>query len=232
MTSNTYPIDPADAGTLEALIDGVNARSTPAEDTLRSVLRLHRRPFRLVIDLLNRPVIESPVVDLFTFDLETDDLLVYSDEAPILIDALIEMAMYMQGFATLIGVDEHWKVQVTIGCWRYVREAIKESIGLEARTDKAWAIMLGEDDVKQLDGRTFMQMILLAGCPDVEVLFPPGAAPDVEHVYKDVSRVIEVVSRSITLADHVEFNQRLHRALELIESRLTPSPNAPEDDTV
>ena len=70
------------------------------------------------------------LTDKFTFNIETDDLIVFDDSPETLIDALIEMAMYLTGFSTMLGNEEEWVVEFTAGAWKLVRNQIKRRLDL------------------------------------------------------------------------------------------------------
>lgn len=224
MPKNTYLVDPADEQSVEALIDAVNAHSGPFEAAIRVASGLHHRPFSVFIDYLHSTSQQSPMFDRFTFDMDTDELIVFSDEPPVLVDALLEMAMFMRGFNTLIGVEGEWKVQVAIGAWRRIRESLKQQLGLPFISGRVWSVALNADGVEQLDSASFAVIVTLAGCPDVEVQFPDGTSPKVIGAYKHLNRIVDLVAQSLGLADAVEFNRRLHRAVTLIEEQIAPKP--------
>jgi len=222
MTRTVYWIKPDDLKSLDPLIDAVKAAGTIHERQLQQVAQLQKRPFGVYIDYLNRIGEVPPTTDAFTFDMDADELLVYSDEPAMMVDALIEMAMYMQGFATLMGVEEVWKVQVAIGGWRHVRGKIKERLNIAGDTDKAWAAMHNPESMQEYNLETFTELVRLAGSPDVEVMFPPNVGTRVTNAYHHLSRVIRLVAQGIDIDDRVEFNQRLMRALDWIEEKIAP----------
>src|SRR5258708_2801000 len=115
---------------IEQLIEAFDAHQTYHEQAIRAVLGIHDRPFLLYIDHVNRPQL-SPLQDAFTFNIETDELVIFTDDPSALVDAILEMALFVRGFSTVMGLDDEWKVQVAIGTWRYVREALKVTLGLE-----------------------------------------------------------------------------------------------------
>jgi hypothetical protein len=223
MTRTVYWIKPDEPGSLEPLLEAVNAIGTLHERHLRQAAQLQKRPFGVFIDYLNRMGEVAPTSDAFTFDMDSDELIVYSDEPGVMVDALIEMAMYMQGFATLMGVEEVWKVQVAIGGWRYVRGKIKERLTIGGDGDRTWAAMLNPESMQEFDLDTFTELVRLAGSPDVEVLFPPEVGTEITNAYHHLSRVIRLIAQGIDIDDHVEFNQRLMRALDWIEEKIAPT---------
>ncbi len=70
------------------------------------------------------------LTDKFTFNIETDDLIVFDDSPETLIDALIEMAMYLSGFATMMGNDDAWVTEFAAGAWKPVKNRIKRQLDL------------------------------------------------------------------------------------------------------
>ncbi len=207
-----------------------SVRSTPKERSYEAQLvqsaALQSRPFSVFIDYLNRIESSDPTRDPFTFDMDADELIVLNDDPAVMLDALIEMALYMKGFLTLLGVEQTWKIQVAIGAWRHVRRGMRAGLGLPVTPERAWAAQVNPESVSVYDEDTFTQIVALAGCPDVDVVFPPGTAPELVNAYQHLSRIIALVADSITVADHVEFNQRLLRAVSLIEEKIAP-PSQP-----
>jgi hypothetical protein len=225
MTRTVYWIKPDELSTLDPLVDALKAGGTLHERQLRQVAQLQKRPFSVFIDFLNQVGEVPPTVDAFTFDMDSDELIVFSDAPEMMVEAFIEMAMYMQGFATLMGVEETWKIQVAIGAWRHVRNTIKERLGIGGGgTDKAWAVMLNPEGIEDYTLETFAEMVRLAGSPGVEVLFPPNTSPRISNAYRHLARVISLIAQGIDMSDHVEFNQRLLRALDWIEEKIAPKP--------
>jgi hypothetical protein len=223
MGRTIYWTDPNDLDTLEPLLEATGAKNTPFEVQYRKAISLQGRPFAVYIDYLNSaPREATPVQDPFTFDMETDELIVFSDDPAIMVDALIEMALYMQGFSTLIGVEEDWKIALAIGGWKYLRASLRQTLGLPSATEKTWVFMLSPEATRDFNADSFSQVVMLAGCPNVEVLFPPDAHERLVEVYPQLSRVIQVIAEGISMDDHAEFNARLRRAVTLVEERLSP----------
>src|SRR5258708_11820162 len=113
--TNVY-VDKADPTSIETLLSLFDAEGTYHEAEIKTALSLHDRPFLLYVDHLNRPP-TSPLQDAFTFNMTTDELVVFSDDPSILIDAILEMAMFVRGFNTVMALEDEWKVQVAIGAW-------------------------------------------------------------------------------------------------------------------
>ena len=197
------------------------------EAAIRQAAALQPLPYAVYIDYLNQPPELSPMFDPFTFDMDTDELIVFSDEPSIMLNALLEMALYMSGFSTLMGVDEEWKVQVAIGAWRRVREALKQQLQMPYTIGRMWLVQLNPDGVAHFDPETFSLVVTLAGCPDVEIEFPDEAAPDLVSAYRQLSRIFDVIGTAISLQDRAVFNRRVLHAVNLIDEHL--APHADED---
>lgn len=222
MTRTVYWIKPDEPKTLDPLIQAINVGGTTHERYLQQVAQLQKRPFGVFIDYLNQVGEVPPTTDAFTFDMDSDELLVYSDQPEMIVDAFIEMAMYMQGFSTLMGVEEPWKVQVAIGGWRHIRSKIRERLNISGDVRKAWAVMLNPEGLQEYNMETFTELVRLAGSPDVEVMFPSEASTEIRDAYHDLSRLIGLIAQGLDIDDHVEFNQRLMRALDWIEEKIAP----------
>ena len=229
MAKTSYYVDRADPASVEDLIDAFEARGTEFEDAIRRALKIHGKSFILMIDHLSQLQI-SPLQDQFSFDMNTDSLILFTDNPASLIDGILEMAMFLRGFNTLIGVNEEWKVQVAIGSWRYVREALKAQMRLPFEADKNWGAALELETVEKYNMMSFITMLMLAGRPDVDVIFPDGASALVLTTYQRLSRIMEAVAFGIGLDDHAKFNRRLNRAVGLIEESILPSDESPFDD--
>ncbi len=227
---NTYLIDANNTMGLEGLIDAVNARGSPYEMPIRTAAHLQNLPFAVFIDYLRRPADPSPVQDLFTFDMDTDELILFSDEARVALDALLEMAMFMRGFTTLMGLADEWKVQVAIGAWRRVRESLKRAHDLPYWDGQMWSVNLTSEGVAHFDEDSFSMAVTLAGCIEVDVDFPVGTSPKLIEAYRQMGRVYDAISDSLGLADSVTFNRRLHVALTLIEQHIAPRPDGADGD--
>jgi hypothetical protein len=205
------------------LLEAVNATLTPHAAHIRAAITIQPRPFGVFIDYLQRMGDLSPMTDPFTFDMDNDELVCYSEDPAILVNGLIEMGMYMQGFSTLMGVEDSWKVQVAIGGWKHIRQAIKRKIGIPVSPDKEWTAVLHPEVASRYDDSTFSELITLAGCPDLDIIFPPETHPRVLQVYRQLANIIEVIGRGIEMSDYQEFNQRLLRAVALIEEKIAPT---------
>jgi len=131
MTHSLIRLDPDDlSGTLQRLA----ADLAPAPDTLdvlRRIIALFPHDGLLLFDETQADLYRQlALADKFTFDLDTDTLLIFSDDADTLIDALIEMAMYLSGFATMMGNDDAWVTEFAAGAWKPVKNRIKRQLDL------------------------------------------------------------------------------------------------------
>jgi hypothetical protein len=162
--------------------------------------------------------------------MDTDELIIFSDDPRVVLDALIEMAMFMCGFTTLIGLPDEWKVQVAIGAWRRIRESLKREYALPFIPGQMWSVNLTPEGVARFDEDSFMIAVTLAGCAEVEVDFPDGTAPQLIRAYHHMERVYDAISDSLGLADSVTFNRRLHVALALIERHIAPRADGTDAD--
>ncbi len=214
---NTFLIDPKSQETVAEFLSAV---SLPDHPHLQDVIALHNRPFTMLLQP-DTPIDLWPLVDAFTFDLERDWLMVYKSDPEVLIDAIIEMAMFLRGFNTAIGTDGPWRVDLTIGAWRVVRQNIKRLLMIPD-TVPQFAVELPVNTVAQLDQVTFAGMVFLAGQVHTQVRFPPEAARNVVEAYHRLRRIILTVGLGLGLDDVRTFNQRLVRALLHIESVLLP----------
>ncbi len=230
MGKSSYHVDKADPASIQALIDAFDARGTAYEDAIRTVLSIHSRPFTLLVDDRADRLSISPLDDAFAFNMDTDELLLFSDNPASLVDALLEMAMFLEGFNTLIGVEDEWKIQVAIGAWRRVRENLKAQYRLMPPLGKLWSASLELETVKHYDRLAFAAMVFLAGRPELDVIFPEGANTLVVSAYRRVARIIETVALDIGLNDHMTFNRRLSRAVLWIEESIMPGDGRPPDD--
>ncbi len=216
---------------IREVLDIFDVHGSQYEDAIRTALSLHERPFTLLLysDDVD-PSRLSPLQDAFSFDIETDEMLLFSDDPAIVVDAILEMAMFQRGFNTVIGVDDEWKVQVAIGAWRHVREAIKEQLQIAPPMEKLWSASLELDTVEHFDRIAFGTAVFLASRPDVDVVFPEGTSPTVINVYERLSRIMETVALDVGIGDHVVFNRRLSRAIQWIEETILPKDDSAFDN--
>ncbi len=230
MPKSSYYVDMNDPASIQELIDAFDVHGTRYNDAIRTALSLHNRPFILYVDLLHQTDI-SPLDDPFTFNMETDELILFTTEPAPLIDALLEMAMFLRGFNTLLGVEDDWKVQVAIGAWRHVREQLKVQLQLAPPNRRRWAASLDLDMIASFNLISFAIAVYLAGRHELEVVFPEGTSALVVSAYERLSRIMETVAFEIGINDHLKFNRRLNRALSWIEESIFPKDEAsPFDD--
>ncbi len=208
------------------------------------IIELFPRPAYMLLDTEQDNIDATlPFADRFTFDLHTDELLVFAEDSDTLVDALIEMAMFLTGFTTKMGNPEHWVIDFTIGAWKPVRRRIKRQLGIPVADRPRGVVGLRPDPgegvegdpypfrtlVSYFDQLSFQQMVMLAARDDIAVHFPPGTHPKVRAVYVHVRRAIEEVGQHITLDDYQVFNLKLNNALRRIEELFDPthleSPN-------
>ncbi len=205
---------------------------------LGRIIALYPRPVTMYVDESSALFYgQTPLVDRFTFNLQADELVLFASDPLTFLDATIEMAMYLAGFATMLGVEEQWKVEFTIGAWKPVRSRIKRELGIPVIDEPLWIVGLppeGEGAVSEephpfltlvsrLDIASFTQMVRLAARDDVEVSFPAGADPRVIEVYLRVRAAIEQVARGISLTGWREFNRRLLLMVQELEAEYQPA---------
>lgn len=227
MSKTKYYIDRADVASVEALIDAFEARDTDYETAIRAVLNLHNRSFTLQIDYASRLQV-SPLEDAFNFDTQTQELVLFADQPTVLVDGILEMALFLRGFETMISAADEWKMQFTIGIWRHIRKTIKR--GLKLDEESTWRVGLEPDKVERYNAASFDAMVFLAGRPEVEVTFPAGTNAIVIWAYQRLARVMETIAFEIDLDDHLIFNQRLARGLALVEDTIMPGDPSPFDE--
>lgn len=228
MTRHNYHVDRRDIGSVEALIDAFDVRGTEFERAIRLALTLHDQAFILYVDHVNQPSL-SPLDDAFTFNVQTGELVLFTEEPQVLLSAILEMAMFLRGFETLLESGEEWQVQVTIGAWRRVRYDLESRFSAVPRP--IWQVAIEPDALGQYNMASFSTAAYLASCPNVEVAFPPGTNAMIIDAYRRMSRIMDAIALDIGLEDHEQFNRRLRRALDWIaESLLPDSSPSPFDD--
>lgn len=206
-------------------------------DMLRRILFLLPRPIVLYVDETSSLYYsDTPLIDRFTFNMQTDELVLFSQDTMTFVDALIEMTMYMAGFTTLMGAEDYWKVEFSIGAWKPVKNSIKRQLGIPVLDEPLWVVGLPptpedgilEDPhpfrtlVSRLDIVSFNQMVRLAARDDVEVNFPNGADPRVIEVYIRMKTAMYQVADGLSLEDWREFNRRLLHMLQELETEYRP----------
>ncbi|GAB4573246.1 MAG: hypothetical protein Kow0077_15000 [Anaerolineae bacterium] len=228
------PQDPDEALTILAFAYDLDDDTLEA---LRRIIMLFPRPVTLYVDESSALFYgQTPLVDKFTFNMQTDELVLFASDSMTFIDATIEMVMYLTGFATMIGVDDGWKIELAIGAWKPVKNRLKRELGIPTVDEPLWVVGLPPEDgaaspedpqpfqilVSRLDIVSFEQMIRLAARDDVEVSFPIGADQRVIQVYLDARETIARVGEGITLQDWREFNRRLLEAVQALEEKYQP----------
>ncbi|MFC1959929.1 hypothetical protein ACFLYO_04395 [Chloroflexota bacterium] len=237
MKQNRVHLNPDDVQTALQQLALVYDLDADTLDYLRRVIEIYPRQVLMYVDEANAPFYNhTPLVDKFTFNMHTDELILFSRDPMTFIDAMIEMVMYLAGFTTMMGVDEHWKVEFAIGSWKPVKNRAKSNLGIPVLDEPLWIVGLPpppeeaplEDEhpfrtlVSQLDIVSFTQMIRLAARDDVEVNFPVGADPRVIEIYIRVKTAMDQVADGIALADWREFNHRLLLTVQEIEEEYRP----------
>ena len=201
---------------------------------LRDVIALF--PRSALVRVNGRDLVQGDglwVNDLFTFDTETDELELFSQDETTCVDALVEMAMYLSGFATLMGVEEEWVIEFAIGAWRSVRNRLKRQLDLPVPEDVL--AMVGEPPetdaepypframVSSFDPVSFHHMVVLAGREEIAVYFPPETNPKVLATYIYTRRAIHDVAKGIELEDYQEFNTRLLDGIQRLTTLFWPA---------
>ena len=207
-------------------------------ETLLRIVALYPRAVPMYVDEAAALLYEDlPLADKFTFDIETDALILFARDPKTLVDATIEMAMYLVGFTTKMGHSEPWITEFTAGAWKPVRKRIKRELGLPVVERPQGVVGLPPtgghaptDDpypfrtlVANYDQVSFRQMIVLAARDELAVYFPPETHPKVRAVYLHARRAIQDVARGVGLRDYRVFNGRLLEALRRLEGIFAPS---------
>jgi hypothetical protein len=207
-------------------------------DIIRRVIALYSQPVRMYLDEAITILHEStPLGDRFTFDIETDDLVLFSPHKETLIDALIEMAMYLAGFTTMMGSEESWVIEFTAGAWKPVKTRLKRQLeipvndhprGVVGMPPSAETTVQGDPYpfrtlVSHYDLASFHQMVLLAARDDIAVYFPPETHPKVLAVYVYMRRSMQEVAQGIDLEDYQTFNVRLLEEIQRLENLFEPA---------
>lgn len=238
MKNNQVYLDPLDLEKTMQQLQRFYRLDEETLGTLRRIVEKYPRPVIVYVDEANAPLYADSVLDdLFTFNTETGELILFSSDPMTFIDGLIEMWMFVRGFKTLMGNPDYWKVEFAIGCWKPIKNAIKRSlgipvnnqitgiVGLPPQPDKA----LIEDEypfktlVASLTTISFAQMVRLAGRNEIRVHFPQGTDPKVIDVYFSIRRAIQIVTIGLGVDDTERFNERLKEKIQHIEERFSPS---------
>jgi hypothetical protein len=207
-------------------------------DTLRRVIALYPQPIKMYVDEANTILHDSmPLGDRFTFDIETDELILFSHDKEILIDALIEMAMYLAGFTTMMGSEETWVIEFTIGAWKPVKKRLKRQLEIPVSDHPRGVVGMPPSAenappgdpypfrtlVSHYDLASFHQMVMLAARDDIAVYFPPETHAKVLAVYVYMRRSMQEVAQGIDLADYETFNARLIQEVQRLDTLFGPS---------
>ncbi len=231
-------VDPRDPG--EALRQLAHSYDLDADtvEFLRRIVALYSRPVLLQVNQSGALFYShTPLVDKFTFNMQSDELVLFTSDPLTFIDAMLEMAMYQAGFSTMIGVDDGWKIEFAIGAWKPVKNRLKRELGIPVIDEPLWVVGLPPepeevtpDDphpfltlVAQLDIASFTQMVRLAARDDVEVSFPEGSDPRVIQVYLRMKSAIDQVANGLSLEDWREFNHRLLAMVTSLDDEFTPA---------
>jgi len=236
-------LDPADLdGTIKQLAEqyGIDAETL---ETARRVIAFFPRPAQMRVDEANEILYQGlSLIDKFSFS-DDDELILFTREPETIIDALIEMAMYLFGFATMIGAEEDWVVEFTIGAWKPVKNRIRRQLGLIVQEQPRGVVGLPPEDnaadpalypfrtlVSHYDLGSFYQMVILAARDDIAVYFPPETHSKVLAVYVYMRRSMHEVAQGVGLKDHQTFNTRLlqsvHRLQNLFDPASLPPPGS------
>jgi hypothetical protein len=145
--------------------------------------------------------------------------------------------MYLVGFTTMMGTEESWVIEFTIGAWKPVKKRIKRQlsiptddqprgvVGLPPSKDQASApdAYPFRRMVSHYDLASFHQMVLLAARDDIAVYFPPETHPKVLSVYVYMRRAMQEVAQGIDLEDYESFNARLIQEVQRMEQLFDPA---------
>ena len=237
MKNNQVYLDPQNVEASMQQLDRFYRLDDATTETLRRIVECYPKPVIMYVDEANAPlVVASPLDDLFTFNTETGELVLFSADPGTFVDALIEMWMYISGFDTLLGDDDHWKVEFAIGAWKPVRDNIKRQLNIPVNEDILGVVGLPPEPdeapledpypfktlVSTLNFVSFTQMIRLAGRREIRVHFPDGTDPSVRDVYRAMRRAFRQVGLDLGIDDADQFNRRLRTRLQIIERRFNP----------
>lgn len=237
MKNNLVLIDPQQVEISLKQLERIYRLDRTILEQLKPIIERYPQAVRLYVDEARAQfMVTTPLDDLFTFDTETDELVLYSSDGETFINGLVEMWMYLVGFQTLMDDPEYWKIEFTIAAWKPIRDQIKESLSIPVKRQYLGTFGLPpEPDEAPLEDpypfRTlvstfnqvaFIQMIRLAGRSDIRVHFPSGTHPRVIEAYYTMRIAIKSVAQGLGLRDVLEFNQRLIEKLAHLEQRYQP----------
>ncbi len=243
MSSSHVRLDPQDVeGSLRQLAQ-VFRLDAATLALVERVIPLCARTFDMYLDDVQASYLgDLALADRFTFDIETDELVLFSPDANTLIDALIEMAMYLAGFLTMIGGDDIWVLEFTIGAWKPVKNRIKRGLGIPVRDRPSGVVGLPppperapDDDpypfrtlVSRYTLTSFQLMVRLAARDEITVYFPPETHPKVLAAYVYMRRAMQDVAKGVGIEDHAVFNSRLLHEIQRLENLFHPGQLSPE----
>jgi hypothetical protein len=205
---------------------------------LRRVLEHYPKSVILYVDEANAPLMAgSALDDLFTFNTETGELVLFSSDPMTFVDAMIEMHMFVAGFDTLMGADDHWQVEFAIGAWKPIKNTIKRRLRIPLQQSIRGVVGLPPEPgeapledpypfkslVSTLNLFSFVQMIRLAAREEIRVHFPNGTDPRVMEVYFSVKRAMHSVASGLDIQDSEAFNERLRSKIQELDERYQPS---------
>ncbi len=205
---------------------------------MQRVIALYPQPIQIYVDEAITILHDSmPLGDRFTFDIETDELILFSHDKEILIDALLEMAMYLAGFTTMMGSEETWVTEFTIGAWKPVKKRLKRQLDIPVSDHPRGVVGMppaaentAQNDpypfrtlASHYDLASFHQMVMLAARDDIAVYFPPETHPKVLAVYVYMRRSMQEVAQGIDLTDYETFNARLIQEIQRLDTLFNPS---------
>lgn len=237
MKNNQVTIDP---NNVDASLRQLNRFYRVDDETLqmlRRVIEQYPKPIIMYVDEANAPLFAHSLLDdLFTFNMQTGELILFSADPHTFIDAIIEMWMFVEGFQTLMGDKDYWKVEFAIGAWKPVKNNIKEQLGIPVQRRFLGFVGLPpeledapmEDPypfktlVESFNLIAFTEMVRFAGRDDIRVHFPDGTASEVKEAYYAVRRAVREVGSDLGIADVDAFNQRLIDKIEEISERFEP----------
>jgi hypothetical protein len=237
MKNNQVYLDPQNVEGSMQQLDRFYRLDETTTETLRRIVECYPKPVIMYVDEANAPmVVASPLDDLFTFNTETGELVLFSADPGTFVDALIEMWMFISGFDTLLGDDDYWKIEFAIGAWKPVRDNIKRNLNIPVSDEVLGVVGLPPEPdeapledaypfktlVSTLNFVSFTQMIRLAGRRDIRVHFPDGTDQRVREVYRAMRRAIQQVGMDLGIEDVALFNRRLRTKLQMIERRFQP----------
>jgi hypothetical protein len=242
MKHKLVTIDPQQPGHTMQQLGAVYGVTPDKLAILRRIVALFPRATHMYVDVAQAELVRNlPLADKYTFDVSTDELVLFADDIDTLIDAMIEMVMYLAGFATKLGNPDAWVIEFTIGAWKPVKKRIKRRLDIPVLDQPRGAVGLPPppDDapahdpypfrtlVSHFDQLSFVQMIRLAARDDIHVYFPPGSHPKVRAIYLHARQALQEVGQGIDLDDHQRFNAKLNQAIRRIEELFDPASLQP-----